>query len=50
MSCFHYALCLLKKFIPTLGVAVCDLGMMKIARDLESDKIWQMEVSCVVWF
>jgi hypothetical protein len=24
-------------------------GMMKIIKDLESDKVWQTEVSCVMW-
>jgi hypothetical protein len=50
MSCFHCALYSLKKISLTFRKGVCDLGNDKIARDLESNKIWQTEVSCVVWF
>jgi hypothetical protein len=46
---FHYTIHPLNSYSLTIGVGVCDGGMMKITRDLESDKVWQIEVLSVMW-
>jgi hypothetical protein len=46
---FHYTLHPLENYNLTIGIKVYDWGVMKIAKDLESDKVWQTKVLCVMW-